>query len=151
MKGLELGAQYRVSPALELTAGASYSHTRYIDFVAYGETLSGQSFIGAPRRKLNLGMVYRMAGGLTGSVDAVYQDGSASAFLTDDNGMVNGVRRSDDATLVNANLSYRIGKGTVSLYAKNLFDRQYIANNQSGRVLDVAAPRTAGVALRYDL
>jgi iron complex outermembrane recepter protein len=151
MKGLELGAEYRVSPALQFIAGASYSHTRYIDFVAYGESLSGQSFIGAPRRKFNLGMVYRFNDTLTASIDAIYQDGSASAYLTDANGRVNQVRRSDDAGLVNANLAYRIGKATASVYVKNLFDRQYIANNQSGRVLDVSAPRSVGVAVRYDM
>ncbi|MDQ1923636.1 TonB-dependent receptor [Massilia pseudoviolaceinigra] len=151
MKGVELGAEYRLSPALQLLAGASYSHTRYVDFVAYGDTLSGQSFIGAPRRKVNLGMVYRLNGALTASADAIYQDGSASAYLTDASGKVSNVRRSDDAALVNANLAYRFGKATVSAYVKNVFDRQYIANNQSGRVVDVAAPRTVGVALRYDL
>jgi len=151
MKGVELGAEYRVSPALEPLAGASFSHTRYVDFVAYGENLSGQSFIGAPRRKLNLGVVYRFNQALTASVDAIYQDGSASSYLFDDNGNVNQVRRSDDATLVNANLTYRLGHATINAYVKNLGDRRYIANNQSGRVLDVSAPRTFGVALRYDL
>lgn len=151
MKGVELGAEYRVSPALQLLAGASFSHTRYIDFVAYGEKLSGQSFIGAPRRKLNLGVVYRFNEALTASVDAIYQDGSASSYLFDDNGNVNQVRRSDDAALVNANLTYRVGHATINAYVKNLGDRRYIANNQSGRVLDVSAPRTFGVAVRYDL
>jgi hypothetical protein len=80
-----------------MPAGASYNHTRYLDFVAYGESLSGQSFIGAPRRKLNLGLVYRLGGGLSASADAIHQDGSASAYLTGDGGRVNGVRRSDDA------------------------------------------------------
>lgn len=151
MKGLELAADYRVSPALQLLAGASYSDTRYLDFVAYGQSLSGQAFIGAPRRKVNLGVVYRLGDQLTASADAIYQDGSASVYLSDANGSVNEVRRSDDATLVNSNLAYRLGKATVSVYVKNLFDRQYIANNQTGRVLDVAAPRTFGAALRYDL
>lgn len=150
MKGLELGAEYQVSPALQLLAGASYSHTRYIDFIAYGEALNGQSFIGAPRRKVNVGMVYRINGALTASADAIYQDGSASAYVTDANRIID-VRRSDSAALVNANLAYRVGKATVSAYVKNAFDRQYIANNQSGRVLDVSAPRTVGLALRYDL
>lgn len=150
MKGVELGAEYRVSHALQLLAGASYSDTRYINFVAYGDALNGKTFIGAPRRKLNLGLVYRINSALTASADAIYQDGSASAYLTD-NGKETGVRRSDDAALVNANLAYRFGKATVSAYLKNVFDRQYIANNQSGRVLDVSAPRTVGVALRYDL
>lgn len=150
MKGVELGAEYRVSPALQLLAGASYSHTRYIDFVAYGENLSGHSFIGAPRRKLNLGVVYRLNQSLTASADAIYQDGSASAYLFD-NGTLNQIRRSDDAALVNATLTYRIGDATINAYVKNLGDRRYVANNQSGRVVDVSAPRTFGVAVRYDL
>ena len=151
MRGLELGAEYSLSRALQLQAGASYSDTRYLDFVANGEDLGGRAFIGAPRRKLNVGVVYRANDRLTASIDAIYQDGSASAYLTDSSGKVNQVRRSDDAAVINANLAYRIGKATVSAYVKNLADRQYITNNQSGRVLDVSAPRSVGVAVRYDM
>ncbi len=151
MKGLELGADYRLNRAWKLLAGASYSGTRYVDFVANGEDLSGQSFIGAPRRKFNVGVVYRANDRLSAGADAVYQDGSPSAYLTDATGRVEQVRRSDSATLVSANVGYKMGKATVNAYVKNLFDRQYIANNQTGRVVDVAAPRTIGVSVRYDM
>ncbi|NHZ90956.1 TonB-dependent receptor [Massilia sp. CCM 8733] len=151
MRGLELGAEFAMIRALQIQAGASYSDTRYLDFVSNGENLSGRAFIGAPRRKLSVGLVYRANDRLTASADAIYQDGSASAYLTDTSGKVSQVRRSDDATLINANLAYRIGKATVTAYVKNLADRQYIANNQSGRVLDVSAPRSVGLAVRYDM
>ena len=150
MRGIELGADYRVNRAWRLLAGLSYSGTRYLDFVAYGDDLSGNAFIGAPRRKANLGLVYRADARLQASFDLVYQDDSVSSYLTTD-GRVSGVRRSDAATLANANLSYRIGHATLTGYVRNLFDRQYITNNQAGRTLDVSAPRTFGVALRYDL
>lgn len=151
MKGMELGMDYRVSKALRLLAGASFSHTRYIDFVAGGETLSGQTFVGAPRRKVNLGLLYRMDEKLTAGFDAVYQDSSPSSYLFDAGGKVRQVRRSDNAALLNANLAYRIGDATINAYVKNMADRRYVTNNQTGRVLDVGAPRTVGVALRYDL
>jgi iron complex outermembrane receptor protein len=151
MKGLEVGMDYRLSRALRLLAGTSYSHTRYIDFVAAGEMLNGQSFIGAPRRKVNLGLLYRMNETLTAGFDAVYQDGSPSGYLFDANGKVSQVRRSDNAALINATLAYRIGDATINAYVKNMADRRYITNKQSGTVLDVTAPRTIGVAVRYEL
>lgn len=151
MRGIELGAEYRVTRAWKLLAGLSFSSTRYLDFVAYGDNLSGQAFIGAPRRKANVGVVYRASEGLQAGLDLVYQDGSASGYVTRENGRVAQVRRSDDAAVANANLSYRMGPATLQAYVRNLFDRQYITNHQAGRVLDVSAPRTFGVALRYDM
>jgi outer membrane receptor protein involved in Fe transport len=150
MKGVELGADYRLTREWKLLAGLSFSGTRYLDFVAYGDDLSGQAFIGAPRRKANVGVLYRANERLQAGVDVVYQDGSASAYIFGPDGRV-AQRRSDAAAVANANASFRIGVATVNAYVRNLFDRHYITNNQAGRVLDVSAPRTVGVAVRYDM
>lgn len=39
----------------------------------------------------------------------------------------------------------------VNGYVKNVFDKRYITNNQSDTGMDVGAPLTFGVAVRYDM
>lgn len=67
-------------------------------------------------------------------------------------GQVTDERRSDNYWLVNFNTEYKITRNiAVSGFVKNAFDKEYITNNRSGDILDVGAPRTLGLALRYDL
>ncbi len=152
MKGLELWGDYDVTRAFRLSASAAYGKTRYIDFVTTdGENLSGQSFLYAPKLKLSLGGTYRFENRFTVNLDVVYQQGSPSQYITNASGQVTDVRRSDSATLVNVTAGYKIGGASFNAYVKNLFDKKYITNNQSDTILDVGAPRTIGVAVRYDL
>ncbi|MNF02462.1 ferric-rhodotorulic acid outer membrane transporter [compost metagenome] len=61
-------------------------------------------------------------------------------------------RRSDDYVLVNLNAEYELMKGlAVSGHVKNLFDKEYVTNNREGDIVDVGAPRTLALVLRYDL
>lgn len=152
MNGIELSAEFDATRALRLNAGAAYGHTKYVDFVSNAGDLSGEAFLFAPRYKLSFGGSYRVDDRLTIGADVVHQPGSPSAYITDSSGRVTDTRRSDRVTLVNATASYRVNKSLeLSAYVKNVFDQQYITNNQQGTVLDVGAPRTFGVALRADL
>jgi iron complex outermembrane receptor protein len=151
LSGIELTAEYGWTDKLNVFGGASYNHTEYVDFIANGDDLSGRQFIQAPRQKYNLGATYNFNSDLMWNVDMVFQDDSPSVYLTTA-GQVSSVRRSDSVTLVNTNLSYKISqKITASAFIRNLFDREYITNNQNGTVLDVGAPRTFGAILRLDI
>ncbi|WP_347906316.1 hypothetical protein [Pseudomonas purpurea] len=39
----------------------------------------------------------------------------------------------------------------VYRFVKIAFDKEYVAHNRSGDIIDVGAPRTLGLVLRYDL
>lgn len=149
MKGLELSADFLVNSAFTLFAGASYNHTRYLDFNMDGNDLSGQQFPFAPEYKVSLGGSYRFINGLRVSSDIVYQSDSITLAYT--NGVAS-ERDNDSVTLVNLNGEYPLSKNlTVSAFVRNLLDREYITNNQNDNFLDVGAPRTFGIALRAEM
>lgn len=54
--------------------------------------------------------------------------------------------------MANFNAEYKITRNVaVSGYVKNAFDKEYVTNNRSGDIVDVGAPRTIGLILRYDM
>lgn len=149
MRGLEFSADYLVNSAFTLFAGASYNHSEYLEFDREGQDLSGQQFPFAPEYKVSLGGSYRFINGLRISSDVVYQ--SDTITLVYDSGIPI-VRNNDSVTLVNLNGEYPLSKNlTVSAFVRNLFDREYITNNQGDDFLDVGAPRTFGIALRAEM
>jgi outer membrane receptor for ferric coprogen and ferric-rhodotorulic acid len=138
---------------LTLHAAASVTEGKYKDFVTGdGRDMSGEAFLYSPKYKMSLGATYRWNERLTLNTDVVYQSTAPSEYEFDDAGQVTGERRSDNYWLVNFNTEYKITRNiAVSGFVKNAFDKEYITNNRSGDILDVGAPRTVGLALRYDL
>lgn len=151
IRGLELFVEQDLTSQLKINAGLAYTDGRYKSFQTPDGDRSGEAFLYAPKYKVSVGSSYRLANGLLLSSDVTYQAGSPSAYEFDANGEVNHTRRSDDHVLVNLNGEYPVLEGlTVSAYVKNLFDEKYVTNNRAD-ILDVGAPRTLGVVLRYDL
>lgn len=153
IKGLEVSVEKDFGAQLTLNAAASVTDGTYKDFVTGdGRDMSGEDFLYSPKYKLSLGATYRWNERLTLNTDLVYQSTSPSEYEFDDAGHVTGERRSDNYWLVNFNTEYKITRNiAVSGFVKNAFDKEYITNNRSGDILDVGAPRTVGLALRYDL
>lgn len=150
MQGLELSANYQVNPAFELFMATSYNDTEYKDFILDGQDLSGQEFPFAPEFKLVVGGSYTFANGLRVGTDIIHQSDSITLAFDDDDNVIE--RDNDRITLVNLNAQYKIND-TFSLtgYVRNLFDREYITNNQDDISLDVGAPRTFGIAVRAEM
>ncbi|MFP6851331.1 MAG: TonB-dependent receptor [Pseudomonas sp.] len=149
MIGLEFSAEYLVTSQLLVNAGFAYNDTKYKSFVRDGVDLSGYEFVYAPKQMANVGANYTFANGLMIGGDVVYQDKSISNFDVSGS-TVTGKRYNDSVALVNLNAEYPIGNLTLSGYVRNLFDKEYVTNNQSDNLLDVGAPMTLGVAARYD-
>lgn len=153
IKGLEVFVEKDFSEQLTLTAGASVTDGKYKDFVTGdGRDMSGEDFLYSPKYKMSLGGTYRWNDRLTLNTDVVYQSTAPSEYEFDDAGQVTGERRSDNYWLANFNAEYKITKNVaVSGYVKNAFDKEYVTNNRSGDIIDVGAPRTVGLVLRYDM
>jgi outer membrane receptor protein involved in Fe transport len=114
--------------------------------------MSGESFLSSPKYKMSVGGVYRFDDRLIFGTDVVYQSTAPSEYQFDANGKVTGERRSDNYVLVNFNTEYKVTKNVaVSAYVKNAFDKEYVTNNRSDDIIDVGAPRTVGMILRYDM
>jgi iron complex outermembrane receptor protein len=157
MRGLELSLTYDLNKAMRFYGGAAYNHTRYLSFVTSTQDLSGQAFERAPRTQFNVGMRWRNAKGWLVNLEATRQSASNSEYITDTDPLsptyrqVQGVRRGDAATLVNASVQYRTGRWLTTAYVKNLLDKDYAVSRPTGVILTTGAPRTLGVAVRYDL
>lgn len=148
MQGIELSANYHVNSALELFLATSYNDTEYEDFILEGKDLSGNAFELAPDFKLTLGGNYTFVNGLRVGTDIIHQSDSTTLDYRNDLTP----RKNDKITLVNFNADYPLSKHiTVRAYAKNVFDRKYIVNNQADNSLDVGAPRTFGLAIKAEM
>lgn len=153
IKGLEVSVEKDFGEQLTLTAGASVTDGKYKDFVTGdGRDMSGEDFLYSPKYKMSLGGTYRWNDRLTLNTDVIYQSTSPSEYEFDDAGQVTDERRADNYWLANFNAEYKITKNiAVSGYVKNAFDKEYVTNNRSGDIIDVGAPRTLGLVLRYDM
>ncbi|WP_175650373.1 TonB-dependent receptor [Pseudomonas sp. Marseille-P9899] len=153
IKGLEAFIEKDFTEQLTLNLGAAVTHGTYKDFVTGdGRDMSGEDFLYSPKYKVSLGATYRWNERLTLNTDVVYQSTSPSEYEFDAAGQVTGERRSDNYWLANFNSEYKLTRNiALSGFVKNAFDKQYITNNRGGDILDAGAPRTVGVALRYDL
>ncbi|MBH3424989.1 TonB-dependent receptor [Pseudomonas gessardii] len=153
IKGLEVFVEKDLGEQLTLTAGGSITAGKYKDFVTGdGRDMSGEAFLYSPKYKLSLGGLYRWNDRLTLNTDLVYQSTAPSEYEFDTAGKVTGERRSDNYWLVNFNTEYKVTRSVaVSGFVKNAFDKAYITNNRSGDIVDVGAPRTVGLVLRYDM
>ncbi|WP_077046195.1 TonB-dependent receptor [Pseudomonas sp. KK4] len=153
IKGLELSVEKDFGQQLTLNAGASVTDGKYKDFVTSdGRDMSGEDFLFSPKYKMTMGATYRWNDRVTLNTDVVYQSTAPSEYEFDDAGQVTGERRADNYWLANFNAEYKITKNVaLSGYLKNAFDQGYVTNNRSGDNIDVGAPRTAGLVLRYDM
>jgi TonB-dependent siderophore receptor len=153
IKGLEVFVEKDITEQLTLTAGGAVTDGKYKDFVADdGRDRSGESFLYSPKYKMSVGGTYRFDDRLTFNTDVTYQSSTPSEYEFDDDGKVIGERKSDSYVLVNFNTEYKVTKNVaVSAYVKNAFDKEYVTNNRSGDIIDVGAPRTVGMILRYDM
>ncbi|MGL4317365.1 MAG: TonB-dependent receptor [Pseudomonas sp.] len=153
IKGLEVFVEKDITEQLTLNAGGAVTDGKYKDFVTGdGRDMSGESFLFSPKYKVSVGGTYRYDDRLLFNTDVTYQSTSPSEYEFDAEGQVTGERKSDDYVLVNFNSEYKLTKNVaVSGFVKNAFDKEYITNNRSGDIIDVGAPRTVGLALRYDM
>ena len=98
--------------------------------------LSGRRLPFQPRTTLSAGLERRFdlgSGSLTPRVDVAYTDNQYTSVF-----QVPGLDTLEERTIVNANLTYRVGPWTATLYSTNLDDKHYIAAKLSG--LRVAGP-----------
>ncbi|WAC26641.1 TonB-dependent receptor domain-containing protein [Ancylobacter sp. SL191] len=147
------GAEFELRARLtqEFTAFASLGllKTEFDSAVTATGDYTGNEFPEAPAATFNIGGVYRHGSGFFASADLSYTDSYYS---------VGDVANTEDEqvsafTLVNAAVGYEAKNWSLTLYAKNIFDEQYLtsiyidnvgseANIGDGRVIGVRARAT---------
>lgn len=153
--GFEIESSGYLTDSLELFGNIGYVKTEYDDFTVIRDglqsNLKGNEFKGAPNMTATLGLSYRSKLGIFSSIDANYQD---QAYIDNDN---NDARQSDARTVLNAKIGYEQESWSVSLWATNLTDEEYIVlqyEPQAGiGIQDYAtpgAPRMLGASLNVN-
>ncbi|MBJ7379016.1 TonB-dependent receptor, partial [Sphingobium sp.] len=170
VKGIEFDAAARVGARLTLRAAGAYSDGIYasypkgpcpIEKTGSGTAqcdLSGQAMPGLPKWTGSAGGEYRLPISMAGRegemvlrADAVtrtkiFGDATGSAYT-----VIEGY------TLVNGSIGYRTPRWEVAVFARNIFDKNYMQNltvqaGNSGLIVGTPSdPRTIGVTLRAAL
>ena len=120
--GLEIEARYQYNPALALFANLGYLETQINDYVVFRKgqdplDLDGREMAHAPGYQFNLGGEYSFDNGFYARLEV---EGRDAFYFSDGHNA-----KSDSYELVNANLGYQGDLWRVSLWARNLFDKDY--------------------------
>jgi outer membrane receptor protein involved in Fe transport len=144
--GAELEARWQAADPLAFSAGLAWTHTRLDAFQSGdGVDRAGGKFPNAPEWTASLGIDYRPATGVFGSVLFSYAD---STFSSVGNPKLTGL---ESRRLLSAKLGYAWENAEIYLFGSNLLDDEYalvrlerraVSNPASGKA---GAPRTIGV------
>ena len=157
--GVELEAQLNLSSSLRVSGNASLMHTRYASgqFINITDPVGGNRFPLAPKFSglVQVDWTPWRSGNrsvtLTGSANYMGQ-----YYYDPQNGNAGGgryfVNGQKSYTLVDARLSYDVGKISLSAWVKNLTDRFYLpfaATAGDNDAVQPGMPRTFGVQARF--
>lgn len=138
--GAEIELNAQAATGLNVFVGVGFVKTKFKDFTTSGQDFSGNSFINAPEWTASTGVSKRWFNGLIFSTDVTYQDSSYGDAANTD--------KLDSRTIVNSRIGYELEHFSVSLFARNLFDEEYITRIQSRtNTVKVGEPRVIGIQL----
>lgn len=155
--GAEIEFTTQLTDALELFSSLGYVKTEFKSFkVTEGFNLlgdyTGNEFADAPNFTGNIGILFDRGQGIYAQADATAQN---AAYTHNSNS-----RKNDSRFLINGRVGYKVSNIDVSLWVKNLMDREYITRQFEVKTYDgalpvpdythVGAPRTVGISLGYE-
>lgn len=125
--GAELEVRYQTLEGLELFSSLGLLKTEFDTALTSAGNLAGNEFPEAPTFTATLGGLWRHDSGFFAGADVSYTDGFYSA-----GDLANtAARRLDGFAIVNAQVGYEFEHGSVTAYARNLFDNQYLTSISS--------------------
>ncbi len=149
--GAELEGKYNFGNGLKVFGAIGLLKTEFDDLeapvlcAASGGNCQGNEFPEAPNLTLSFGGSYHHQSGLFAAFDASYTGDYYSS--TDVNNLQE--LEVESYLIVNAKVGYEFGQYTASIFAKNLFDEEYITGIESGRTnASIGDSRLVGVELR---
>ena len=144
--GAELLSEFDVTPNLNLFANIGYTKTRFDEFILNIDDtptdVSGNEFAQAPRWTGSAGAVYYIGHGFEAEFDVNFTDKSYYTPVNDA-GELN-----SSFTLVNARIGYQSNSfWAAHLYARNLFDRQYLSRKRVDGSSTAGDSRVIGISI----
>lgn len=120
--GGEVELRARITQEFTAFASLGLLKTKFDSAVTATGDYTGNEFPEAPAVTFNMGGIYRHASGFFASADLAYTD---SYYSVGDIANT-AAERVSAFTIVNAALGYEAQKWSLTLYAKNIFDEQYL-------------------------
>lgn len=146
--GSELSMRWRPTSTLQLYGSVGLMRTEFDSFDVDEGNFTGNEFPGAPGYTVALGGIYKHPSGYFAGANMRHTDGYYSGVAGGDLGN-DPLRYVEDYTLVDARIGYEWEKYTLTVFAKNLFDEEYVTNIRSGGTgATVGDGRLFGVTLR---
>jgi outer membrane receptor protein involved in Fe transport len=150
LAGIEVLLDYQINSEWNFYTSTSFNDTEYDDFVSSTSNLSNRDFQDAPEFITSFGFNYYNPIGLGASIRARYQSDSTAVYEVDGLGTVINERENDSFFTLDLTMTYEWREWLLSAQINNLFDENYITNNQTARFVDVGAPRSYLVSLQYE-
>lgn len=147
--GFEIEANYRPDDNLTLYASVGYAFTMFDEFtVEVGDLLSdfsGRPFADAPRWTAAMGATYRWDDVWFVNANANFQSSTFGGFSVDDEYFGD----NDARVLVNAKIGYDGETFSAFVFARNIFDENYVvtAYNPTYPLIKYGEPQTVGIQL----
>lgn len=144
--GFEAQLDFEVIEGLNTYAALGYVKTKFKDFVSPRGDFTGNEFADAPNWSVNAGAVYRHELGIFAQANVNYQSSAYNEiFNTFEN---------DARTIVNAKLGYEHEQFTLSVFARNLFDENYVTSNRrefaTNNAIKIGDPRVIGGEITFN-
>lgn len=126
--GGEIEARVRPLDGLTLFASVGLLKTKFDEAITFEQgalrNYAGKEFPEAPSVTASAGGIWKHQSGFFVSADVSYTDG----YFSPRDLANNPLRYVDSFTLVNAQLGYETRHGTLAIFARNLFDEQYLTS-----------------------
>ncbi len=147
--GVEVLSDFNVTPNLNVFANIGYTKTEFDDFIlnigGVPTDVSGNEFAQAPRWTGSIGASYDVGNGWLTEFDVNFTDKSYYTAANDP-GELN-----SSFGLVNARISYQSNSfWEARLFARNLFDRQYLSRKRVDGASTAGDSRVIGFSLSFD-
>ncbi|MEM8661938.1 MAG: TonB-dependent receptor, partial [Pseudomonadota bacterium] len=145
--GLELSSQFTLNEFWTFNLAAAWQQSELKEFERGGIDASGDEFPFSPNFSGSIGATWQHETGWTASMDVAYSGDYFSNIPADDDTKVG------EHTVVNGRVGYQSERWGVYLYAKNLFDENYVASvsrfNEDPALwtASLGRPRTLGLIL----
>jgi len=144
-KGLELDLMYKPNSNINIYAGLGITKTEVDEWTTATFDYKGKKLSHAPKYTYNLGLEYFFNSDYFVKTDIL----GVGDFYTDAKNM----DKIDGYTTVNMSLNYIGEEWDFSLWAKNIFDKEYVTSKGTyilGNIAEDGEPRTIGFKITYN-
>ncbi|MEM9157650.1 MAG: TonB-dependent receptor [Verrucomicrobiota bacterium] len=138
--GAELELRYQASDWISMFTSIGYLQSEFTDFVTNETVYTGNEFPDSPEWSGSMGADLEFDNGIFGDLVVSYSEASFNDQSNDLN------FSAESHVLVDLSLGYRKEWWSFRLYARNLFDRDFVTGRRTATTIFVNEPRVLGAS-----